>query len=553
MESQLSRGKKSKRKLITSLVIIFLLLLIGSLAYYFFFMPEEVEEVTYQTGQVKQGDITLSIENSGVIKYTDNYNIISNVNGTVNQIYVEENSAIGTNATILRIDDRNLNLQLEQAYANLKISQLNLANLLQTTVANIDNVSVDQLTTVVAPISGIVDYKVEQGSNVNSSNSVMTIANSNELNFIVKIPVTYIDYTELGESIEIDVDNYLDNITGTVTKIDGTPRYNGTEMAHDVWVTVTNPGIEAGMKGQATYELDYEYYYGYAKGVFENVNEASVYSKISGTVDRIYVEDGQYVTKGTQLFKIDDTSLKNQIETQKQNIYNNQLKIDSLKLDLETTTVKSPKSGIISELFVETNQTINANTKVATLISESLVASIEVDEMDISKVEVGQEATLLIPGYSEVEEIIGVVSFIADTGNVKDGITTYEVQISFENNPKIKEGMTVDVAIILEKAANVLKVPTSSIINIKDGKAVRVIVGEDIVAKKVEIGLNDDTMTEIISGLEVNEVIITSITYPTSEASSSSSSSLVPSSVSIPGITGGPGAGSSGGGGSAGK
>ncbi len=546
MKSQLEKNKKSgKSKLIISIVII-LLLAAGGLAYYFFLIPEPVEEITYQTSQVKQGDITLSIENSGVIKYLDQTTITSTVNGTISQLYVDENSSVEANDTILKVDDRALNIQLEQAYASKRIAELNLANLLQTTVANIDNVSVASLATTVAPIDGLVNYNLQEGSTVNSGNSVMNIANVDILNFVVGIPVEFKSFIKIGDSVEINVDNYLDNIIGTVIKIDETPKYNGSIMVNYVWVTVDNPGIEAGMTGEAMYELRYdEYsYYSFARGVFENVNEASVYPKISGTIEDIYVENGQYVTMGTPLFKIDETSLSNQIETQKQNIYNDQLKIQSILIDLEKITVKSNTAGIVSELYVEKGQTIGSGTKIADLISDSLVASIEVDELNISKVKVGQEATLIIPGYSEDEEVAGVVSYISNTGMVKDGITTYEVQISFEKNDMVKEGMTVDAAIILQKVENVLKVPTSSVIDIKDGKAVRVFEGENIVAKKVEIGISDDTMIEIISGLEPNQVIITSITYPAGTTSSTTdSSSLVPTSVKIPGVTGGGGGG----------
>lgn len=545
MKDKLENNNKSgKKKLIISLAII-LLLAAGVLVYYIFFAPEELEEITYQTSQVKQGDITLSIENSGVIKYLDQTTLTSTVNGTIGQLYIDENSAVNVNDTILKLDDRNLNIQLEQAYASKRIAELNLANLLQTGVTNIDNVSVNSLATAVAPIDGLVSYNTQEGANVNSSAAVMNIVNNEVLNFIAQVPVENINYIQLGESVEIDVNNYTDNLTGTVTKIDSTPKYNGSIMTQDVWIKVDNPGIAAGMKGQAIYELDYQS--AYADGQFVNSNEAAVYPQISGTIEKIYVDNGQYVTKGTPLFKINGTTLANQIETQRQAIYNDQLKINSLLLDLEKTTVKSAKSGVVSELFVEPGQAVGSGAKIATLISDSLVASIEVDELDISQVKLGQEAILLIPGYSEYDEIVGVVSNIADSGKVKDGITSYEVQISFDKLASVKEGMTVDAAIILQKAENVLRVASSSVIDVKDGKAVRVFVGDEIVAKKVEIGISDDTMTEIISGLEKNETIITSITYPASAPTSTTGSSpLVPTSVKIPGVTGGGGGGGGG-------
>jgi len=107
--------------------------------------------------------------------------------------------------------------------------------------------------------------------------------------------------------------------------------------------------------------------------------------------------------------------------------------------------------------------------------------------------------------------------------------------------------MTVDVSILLAKAENTLMVQSTSIIEVKDGHAVRVLEGEQIKVKKVEVGISNDTLTQIISGIDLSDVIITSLTVPTSSTSSSSGgSSLLPSSVPIPGISGGPSGGGSG-------
>lgn len=549
MKDQLEKNNESGKKKLIIVLSILALIVTGGLVYYFFFAPEELEEITYQTGQVKQGDIILSIENSGVIKSSDQATLTSSVNGTIKELYISENSTVKVNDQILKLDDRNLNIQLEQAYSSKRIAEINLANLLQTAVADMNGASIEKVATVVAPFSGVVSYNTQKGANVNTSSPVMNLVNNDRLNFVMQVPVDDITYIGIGDSIEIAVDNYLDNLIGTVSRIDATPKYNGSIMSQEVWVRVDNPGLAAGMKGQAMYET--EYTYSYARGVFENGEEAAVYSKINGVIEDIYVQSGQYVTKGTPLFRINSTSLANQIESQKQNIYNDELKIKSILLDLEKTTVKAASSGLVTELLVAANQTIGSGTKIASLSSNSLVASIEVDELDIAKIEIGQSANLLIPGYSEIEEVAGTVSYIASVGKVKDGITTYEVQISFNTLDKVKEGMTVDAAIILQQVENVLKVPTTSIIDIKDGKAVRVMVGEEVVAKKVEVGISDDTMSEIISGLEKNQTIITSITYPEAKVSTTpNSSSLLPSTdVKIPGITGGSGGGGGGGGG----
>jgi HlyD family secretion protein len=441
------------------ILIVVVLLIIGAGVYYFFFMPEETVQSTYQTAAAKIGDITLSVENSGIVKYADSTTITSSMNGTVAQIYVKNGDQVTANQPILRFDDRALKLQLEQAKTSLQIAKLNLANLLQTRVENIDKVTVADLATVTAPVSGTVSFKAEPGSTVNTSNSVMTIT------------------------------SMIDGVSGTV----------------------------------------------------------AVYSKIAGPITNINVASGDEVTAGQTLFEVDSNSLYNQVEIQKQNVYNSQLKVDSLNLDYEALTLRAPRSGTISDLMVEPKQSLSPNSKIATLTSKDLVASIEVDELDISYVKLDMPATLYIPGYSE-EDLVGTVSYIANKGNVKDGITSYEVQLSFANNAQVKEGMSVDVAIILDQAKGVLRVPSSAVMTAQDGKIVRVLTANGMERKSVVVGISDDTMTEIVSGLNVDDMVVTAVVVP-SNGTTTPGTGLGTPGVMIPGVTGGSGGGGGMGGG----
>jgi len=535
--------RKKKNNKIIIFAIITLLLISGGVGYYFLFTPEKAPEIIYQTGKVRQDDLLISLENSGVIKYLDENEIISTVNGTVSYLYVQENSNIKIGDPILAVDDSNLKIQLEQAYNDLKIAKLKLADLLQTTIDKINDVTVEQLVTITAPIDGVAEYSVQNGMYVSNNSSVMTITDNQKLNFIGGVPLALKESIEVGQNVQIDTYDLSNSLTGTITKISNTAHSNGYEMIYDVWITVENTGIRKGMTGVAEFQVDINKFK--ISGEFDNLAETAIYPTVSGKIETIYIDSGEFVAKGTPLLKIDSTSLINQVETQKQSIRNTELKIEQLMLELESVLIKSPNEGAVIDLYVTQNQAINSNTKIAKIVTD-LVTSLEIDELDIGKVELGQEVLLLIPGFSN-DEVKGIVSYISDSGLVKDGITTYEVYISFAPNAKIKPGMTVDATIILDKAENVLMVPTTSIIDVKDGKAVRVLVDEQIKVKKVEVGITNDIMTQITSGIEMTDIIITSLTIPESSTTSTSgSSSLVPSNVSIPGITGGAGGGGSG-------
>lgn len=540
---------KKKNKILILSVFIFLIIA-GSIGYYFFFMPEEKEEITYQTGKVKQGDLTVSIENSGVIQYIEENEISSAVNGTISEMYISENSLVKAGDPLLKFDDQDLQFEIEQTYSDLKIAQLKLADLLQTTVDQINQVSIDQLTTIKAPISGNVYYSIDEGSIVDTKDSIINMTDDSKISFLIGLPSNEIERVKAGQSATIRLDDFSGDLDGTVEKINPTSHSDGYTIVHDVWISVVNPGmLGKGMTGAAEIET--------ASGViirdgeFEEVAaEVNLYPLINGTVEKIFTDNGDFVKKGTVLAKIDNTSILNQIETQKLEIDRIRIKITQLEQEREDFTIYTAYSGKINDLYVKPGDVISSNTKIAKILSNELVAKIEIDELDIGKIGLGQESLLFIPAVSD-EEITGKVAYISDVGIVKDGITTYEVHIQLPAEEKIKAGMTVDASILLAKAENIFMVPSTSVIDVKDGKAVRVLVGDQIEVKKVETGISNDTMTEIISGIELTDVIITSITIPTSTATGGTggSSSLIPSNVSIPGVTGGPGGGGGGTGG----
>lgn len=544
--------KKKKNKKLLYFLIAGLILMTSGIIYYLLLPSKESDEVIYQTGQVKQGDLVVSLDGSGVIMYSEEVELTSNVNGTISELYISEGSKISQGDSILKVDSGSAEYQLEQAYNDLKSAQYKLADLLQTTVDKIDKVTFNDLSTVYAPSDGVVKYSIQNGATVNTNTPVMTIENNNSIYFVAEIYESDLSQVKAGQSVSIYSKEYDGYYTGVVERISNVAHSNGKDMVYDAWIKVNNSGILKGsMTGTAYIKTaDSEVT---KAGKFVDNEGRQIYPKISGNIDQIYVASGDYVKKGEPLFKVSNTSLVNQIETQKISIDNIRLKIADLESGLSDLVVKSDYSGVISDLYVTPNQIISNNTKIAKLVSDQFVAKIEVDELDINKVQIGQEASLFIPAVSN-DEIYGTVSYISDKGIVKDGITTYEVYISVEQNDLIKSGMTVDASIILDKTENALLVPTSSLIDIKGGKAVRVLEDGEIVGKPVEIGLSNDTMTEIISGIELTDVIITSLTYPSSTSSSTtpSGSSLMPTSVQVPGVTG-PGGGGGGGGTGSGK
>ena len=546
LKKRLEKWKTKKRITIIALTAA-VLLSGGGYSYYYLSAQETQASVSYQTSKVKKGELTVTVDSSGVIEYGNQMDITPTVNGTVTKVYVQEGAKVEAGDSLFAVDDSNLQNQISQANNDLKSAQIKLADLLQTTVSNVNKVSVDRLLTIYAPADGYVHFNVQNGSsvggNTGASSSIGTILNKSTMRFEAQIPqdqLARITEVKVGQTAEVQSIDGLSRVTGKVERI----------FNDKVSIIVTNPGnIEKELEGTAIIQTGGEPIEN-AKGKYQYVSdEVMVFSKASGNVEKLYVNNDTFVKKGTPLAKISNTSLINSIESQKLNISNLQLKIAQLEKERDTLIQKAPIAGVIRDLTVAVGQPVAPSNSGSTgggigkIESNDLIAKIEVDEVDIAKVAPEQEAKLLVQALPG-EEIVGKVTSISTVGNVKDGVTTYEVLISLPANDKIKSGMTVDASILTAKAENVMMIPNSSVIDVKDGKSVRVMNGELIKMKQVEVGISNDTMTEIKSGLLETDTVVTAVITPTTSSSTgttSTNSSLVPSNVTVPGINGGGG------------
>jgi HlyD family secretion protein len=135
---------------------------------------------------------------------------------------------------------------------------------------------------------------------------------------------------------------------------------------------------------------------------------------------------------------------------------------------------------------------------------------VEVDEIDIPKVKTGQEAIITLDALPDAE-FIGEVTTIFPLPKEVGGVVLYDVKIKFDvpEGSGIRVGMSAEADIVLAKRSNVLLIPDRAIEEDEEGRTiVKVMVGEEIEERPVEIGISDGFDTEIISGLREGEVVI---------------------------------------------
>ncbi|MDQ3099393.1 MAG: efflux RND transporter periplasmic adaptor subunit [bacterium] len=171
----------------------------------------------------------------------------------------------------------------------------------------------------------------------------------------------------------------------------------------------------------------------------------------------------------------------------------------------------SPISGIITQISVKAGEVSSAVTSVMTVAQlEELEFVAEIDEQDAGRLQEEQPAQVSLDAIAETK-IPGIIYYISQIAKTNaTGGTYYPTKISLtEDNQYIRSGMNGDTTIRTASVENVLSVPSETVV--EDDRSKFVYIIENGKAKKITItvGLENDTESEIKSGLsEGAEIII---------------------------------------------
>ncbi|MCX6793063.1 MAG: efflux RND transporter periplasmic adaptor subunit [Candidatus Falkowbacteria bacterium] len=246
-------------------------------------------------------------------------------------------------------------------------------------------------------------------------------------------------------------------------------------------------------------------------------------------------------TAKNNLAKIKAPAVSSDIQSARSQVISAEAQVQNAQEAISNNIIKAPFEGQIAALTVQKGDQLSASTVIASLITQQKIAIVPLNETDVAKVRTGQQVILTFDALPDLT-LTGKVGEIDILGTVAQGVVTYNVKIVFDtNNDAIKSGMSVNASIIIASKTDILMVPNSAMKSDNNGSYVQSLDAQGQPQRKdVEVGLANDTSTEITSGLsEGDQVVTQTVTSGTSAATTNSSSS----SIRIPGLTGGAAAG----------
>ena len=132
---------------------------------------------------------------------------------------------------------------------------------------------------------------------------------------------------------------------------------------------------------------------------------------------------------------------------------------------------------------------------------------ISVSESDVADLELGDTATVSVDATESTYD--AEVSYISQAGDYSGGTSTFTAKLRFDNDGKIKLGMSGSAVVSLDKADNVLAVPVGAVSK-RGGKSYVTLVdgsGNETMAE-VETGVSSSSFIEIKSGLNEGDTVL---------------------------------------------
>lgn len=185
----------------------------------------------------------------------------------------------------------------------------------------------------------------------------------------------------------------------------------------------------------------------------------------------------------------------------------------------QTTVVKAPLDGIVSNISIAPGNTVQAKTALTpsagpVLIiknSDALEAVVPVGQSNIAKVKTGQQSVIKPDAYKD-KNYTGNVVRVDSIGENNQGVVTYSVYIKVNADDFLKPGMTFDCDITTKKLENILTVPNSAVVLESGRKTVRILEGDKLRYIQVLTGIKGETRTQIINGISEDQEIISALT-----------------------------------------
>lgn len=477
--------KKSRKKKVLIWVLIVLLALAGGGWYAMKRMNDAMQTAAsaQNTYTVTRGNVSVTITGSGKLETPDATDVTLPVGVKVDTLFVKEGDSVKAGDVLAALDGDSLQYRAAELSSELAALDQQLG-------------SRKTRSRITAPVEGRVKYQpaaagddVIEAVNEYGCLAILSTDGSMEVRLQTDAALS------LNDKVTVQWDG--GSAEGTlVSRLDGG------------WLVTFSDE-------KAPYQETAEVYSGstlLGSGVMEIHAPLAIFGN-GGTISEVSYSVNTRVYAGTALF-----TLENEPDTDsyRKALSDRNEKAGQLQdmLMLQTSrNVVAPADGTVQLIGVEEGKKTasadgSGDVTAFTLGSGGAVKmTVEVDELDVAKVQVGQSAEVTLDAFSG-EKFAAEVSRISRIGKPSGSITVYETDLLLTGDDRLLEGMNGTAVILSERKENVLLIPLGAVHEDENGSYVnRVSADGSTERTAIETGLSDGSNAEVLSGLNEGDEI----------------------------------------------
>ena len=178
-----------------------------------------------------------------------------------------------------------------------------------------------------------------------------------------------------------------------------------------------------------------------------------------------------------------------------------QVKIKAIQSTLNLVRLTAPFDGSVTLVNIQHGDQVNAGSKAFQVDDLSrLLVDVQVSEVDINRVQIGQPVTLTFDAIPN-QEYTGNVTEIASVGSSAGGAVNFNVTVEISDfDANVKPGMTAAVNIAVTQLDNVLTVPNQAV-RVVNGKRVVYILKNNVPSRlEITLGASSNTDSQVTGG-----------------------------------------------------
>ena len=497
-------GNLMRRKVLIALVMVAAAL--GSTIVY---TQAAKTTTTYRTALVTYGTITQTIGMAGNLAPVSEADLNFSSAGTVQTVYVQVGQSVGIGAPLATLDSALLSAQLQQAQATLASAQAKRSqDLAGPTSQNLTSAQNSVNSALVSVNNATTSLADTQAINAQSVSTAQTAVNDAQ---------KLVD----GDQPLVDQDNATlaadqTAMTASCTSPGATCDAATAKVAVDK--TKLAADQQALARDQATLAA--------AKNSLAMTTSKAQQSNDQAAASLASMQQ-QYSAAKSSLAALATGATWQTIQMDDAQIQIDQISVNSLQRQLDSTTLTAPIAGIVAQVNVKAGQAVTAGSATNAIViftPGAYAVTGTVSDSLVNLVAVGQAAQVTPAGSTQA--LMGKITSIAPAATISSGVATFAVTAQLtDTSNSIRPGISATVNIVLNQVVHVLTVPTSAVRTTAAGSTVQVLVNGVPKSVAVQTGASDPTRIQIVSGLQLNQVVV--IAVVTSSVPSGNGSSVL--------------------------